>query len=73
MRGGARPGAGRKPGPQEPKPWAGRKPRTWTLKQGDTLALWVGSASGNMATVNVSSRSVLYLRLDDGTEIKLVR
>lgn len=57
---------------------AGRKPESWRLHDGDVLAAWetldghqVGL--GRLATVQVVSRSVMVIRLDDGTEIKLVR
>ena len=52
--------------------------RTWRLRTGDTLAAWehldgkqVGL--GRLAEILIVSRNVLIIRLDDGTEIKLVR
>lgn len=61
------------------RPGAGRPVESWRLRNGDTLAVWeidddgkqVGA--GRTAIVNVGSRIVLYITLDDGTEIKLVR
>lgn len=58
---------------------AGRPVESWRLKNGDTLAVWETGddgkqiGAGRVATVNVGSRTVLYISLDDGTEIKLVR
>lgn len=57
---------------------AGAPVRTWRLRTGDTLAAWehldgqqVGL--GRLAEILIVSRNVLVIRLDDGTEIKLVR
>lgn len=61
------------------RPGAGRPVESWRLRNGDTLAVWeIGDdgkqiGMGRIATVNVRSRTVLYISLDDGTEIKLVR
>jgi len=58
---------------------AGRPVESWRLKNGDTLAVWETGddgkqiGTGRMAIVNIGSRTVLYISLDDGTEIKLVR
>ena len=61
------------------RPGAGRPPQSWRLQQGDTCAAWEISQDGKqvgmgrLATVEIVNRSVLYIRLDDGTQIKLVR
>jgi hypothetical protein len=60
------------------RPGAGRPPQSWRLRNGDTCAAWETQDGkqvgiGRLATVLVVSRSVLVIRLDDGTEIKLVR
>lgn len=57
---------------------AGPPIRKWTLRTGDTLATWEqvtggAQAPGRLATIEVVSRTVLIIRMDDGTEIKLVR
>jgi len=58
---------------------AGRPVESWRLKNGDTLAVWeIGDdgkqiGTGRTAIVNVGNRTVLFISLDDGTEIKLVR
>ena len=58
---------------------AGRPVEIWRLRQGDTLAVWETGddgkqvGTGRTAIVNVGSRTVLYISLDDGTELKLVR
>jgi len=56
-----------------------RLTESWRLKNGDTLAVWeIGDdgkqiGTGRTAIVNVGNRTVLFISLDDGTEIKLVR
>ena len=58
---------------------SGRPVESWRLRSGDTLAVWETDDKGNqigtgrLAIVNVGSRTVLYISLDDGTELKLVR
>lgn len=61
-----------------PRPGAGAKVRTWRIKNGDTLAVWEHTDGkqvglGRLAEILIVSRNVLVIRLDDGTEIKLVR
>lgn len=61
-----------------PRPGAGAKVRTWRIKNGDTLTAWehLGGQQvglGRLAEILIVSRNVLVIRLDDGTEIKLVR
>ena len=60
------------------RPGAGRPPQSWRLKDGDTCAAWEFQDGrqiglGRLATVQIKSRTILVIRLDDGTEIKLVR
>ena len=57
---------------------AGAPVRTWRLRTGDTLAVWEHTDGkqvglGRLAEILIISRNVLVIRLDDGTEIKLVR
>lgn len=57
---------------------AGAPVRTWRIRNGETLAAWehLGGQQvglGRLAEILIISRNVLVIRLDDGTEIKLVR
>jgi len=57
---------------------AGAPVRTWRIRNGDTLAAWEHQDGkqvglGRLAKILIISRDVLVIRLDDGTEFKLVR
>ena len=62
------------------RPNAGRKPQSWRLRAGDQmLAQELYTATGKaasltrLATVEIESRTILVIHLDDGTDIRLVR
>jgi hypothetical protein len=60
------------------RPGAGPKFKSWRLENGAILAAFETAdgkrvGMGRMATVHVENRNVMILKLDDGTELKLVR
>ena len=58
---------------------SGRKPQSWHLRNDDQLLAQELDATGKpasmprLATIEVESRTVLVIHLDDGTDIRLVR